>query len=188
MDLDELIASIEKHFSVLFEKYGFRIYKAFTTGQYDATMPIILKSGQCKIRIQAEETMVIGVAFGIEDSDDAYLGYCPDENWWSAESLNSFLNEQPIDQWNSRAMATDEGVADLANRYELNLEKMIEMMQSPQNWREDFDMFYEREMKRHIRRLAVGLSGSGDSWVFKTWLGKVWLKSKRWSFNIPPWK
>jgi len=95
MDLDELIASIKKHFAILFEEHGFTIWKAFKTGQCGATMSVILKSDNCKIRILSE--MVVGLAFGIEDSDDQYLGYSPEERWWSADSLDAFLKQQTID-------------------------------------------------------------------------------------------
>ena len=150
MDLDELIASIKKHFAFLFEKHGFTIHKAYSTGQYGATMPVILKSGHCKIRIQAD--IHVGLAFGIEDSDDEYLGYSPEKHWWSAESLDAFLKQQPIIPWSFPASVSDEGVAELSTRYESNIEKMVEMMTLPQDWRKDFDPFYESESKKHLRR------------------------------------
>ena len=123
--------------------------------------------------------MAIGLAFGIEDSDDEYLGYCPEEHWWSAESLDAFLNQQPIDPWNFAASVSDEGVADLATRYESNLEKMIEMMRSPQNWREDFDPFYESESKKYHQR--IGMNGIGVSWIEKIRTkAECWLTGISW--------
>ena len=169
MDLDELIASIKKHFGGLFEKHGFTISKAYQTGQYGATMPVILKSGPCKIRFQAE--MGVGLALGIKDSDDQYLGYCPEKHWWSADSLDAFLDNKTLDPWMHPASVSDEGIAELADRFEKNLETMIEMMRSPQNWQEDFNKFYKLEAKSYHRR--VGL-------VKPSWLWKVWMKGANW--------
>ena len=153
MDLDELIASVKKHFAILFEEHGFTIWKAFTTGQYDATMSVILKSGHRKVRILSQ--MAVGLAFGIEDSDDQFLGSSPEDHWWSAESLDAFLKKQTIAPWNFSAKVSDQGIAALAKRFESSLEEMIEMMKLPQNWQENFNEFYESEVKKLLRRKGI---------------------------------
>ena len=150
MDTDELIASIKKHFSFLFPQHKFSVLRVVETGRHNEVRSIVLEANHCRIRISAE--LCLGLSVGNQDSDTESLAWDPKLGWWRADALDAFLAEAPID-WGFEPKVCDQGVAELAMRYQGRLEQMIEMMKNSETWKEDFDRFFDAQFDQYMTKI-----------------------------------